>query len=66
MVVPSDRKYADTASVMVREVVIGVLVIGDNARGREFLDWADRRAWRPLAEWEKRLCVAHARMIGDL
>jgi hypothetical protein len=36
------------------------------AEEREFLEWAERREGRPLAEWEKRLWVAQARMIGDL
>ena len=33
---------------------------------REFREGAERRAERPLAEWEQRLWVAQARMIGDL
>jgi hypothetical protein len=32
----------------------------------EFLEWAEHPEGPPLAEWEQRLWVAQARMIGNL
>jgi hypothetical protein len=37
-----------------------------SAEEREFLESAEHRKGRPLAEPETRLCVAQARIIGDL
>ena len=36
------------------------------AEEREFLWGMERLKGRPLEEWEKRMAVAQARMIGDL
>ena len=36
------------------------------AEEREFLRDTERLKGRPLAEWEERIAVAQARMIGDL
>jgi hypothetical protein len=36
------------------------------AEEREFLWGMERLKGRPLEEWEKRMAVAQARMVGDL
>jgi hypothetical protein len=44
----------------------GTSTITSGRLRREFLEWSERRAGRPLEEWKKRVWVAQARMIGDL